>query len=502
MPAAPTINFWEQKAGDDRAAAVNSLANRIWNNLDYRRRMNEHAARLYGDMPLLGLTPWAYQSIGLLNDGPTVAVNIVRSQADTILNNLTQVRIRPMVLTTGGSWSQRQKAKSLQKAIDGHFNLTDWHNKEPRLLKDAIVFGVGIAKFGATLKRGTWVPFAERVLPNEVLVDEADGFDGNPTFLIHRKPVHRLALAAKYPDKRDEIMALPRPTDPDMVPTSVDTVGDLVIVDEAWHLPSLPGGDDGIHAVCSGTLELSSDKWEDDCFPFEFVHYDQQFAGFWGNGLPYYLTGTQLFINRFLLNFQDAAETVATPRIIVPNGSRIIDTEINDEIGAIIHTSGEAPVAMTSPAYSQDVYQLFWAVVEKSYFLQGVSQLDAGGVKPAGVNSGIAQRTYADIVAKRITDLQHRREDFNVRAAKQFIRIARNLVLSGEKHSVVFRDKKGIERIDWKDVDMDDDAFDIQFFPASAMPQEPAARFQFAQELFNAGLIGRAAERQIGRAHV
>ena len=491
------IAFWDEKDGDDRAAAVNSLANRLWANQDYRRRMNEHAARLYGDMPLLGLTPWAYQSIGVLNDGPTVAVNIVRSQTDTILNNLVQVKIRPMVLTTGGSWPMRQKAKSLQKAIDGTFNLTDWHNTEARLVKDAIVFGTAAVKFGAARKGKKFVPFAERVLLNELLIDEADAFDGRPTFIIHRKPVHRLRLAARYPKLREQILALPKPTDPDMVPTSADTLGDLVIVDEAWHLPSADGAGDGIHTICASGVELESEPWEHDRFPFEFLHFDTAFAGFWGNGLPFFLTGTQLFINRFLLNFQEAAETVATPRIVVPNGSRIIDTEINDEIGAIIHTSGEAPVAMTAPAYSQDVYQLFWAVVEKSYFLQGVSQLDAGGVKPAGVNSGIAQRTYADIVAKRITDLQHRREDFNVRAAKQFIRIAREMVAAGEEHAVLFRDKKGIERLDWKDVDMDDDAFDIQFFPASAMPQEPSARFQFAQELFNAGLIGRAAERRL-----
>ena len=48
---------------------------------------------------------------------------------------------------------------------------------------------------------------------------------------------------------------------------------------------------------------------------------------------------------------------------------------------------------------------------------------------------------------------------------------------------------KGIEEIDWKELNLKDDPFHIQSFPVSSLPNTPSGRLQSIQEFAQAGLI-------------
>ena len=46
---------------------------------------------------------------------------------------------------------------------------------------------------------------------------------------------------------------------------------DMVEVIESWHLPSVMGGDDGLHCITMKDLVLSSEQYDYDRYPFVFL---------------------------------------------------------------------------------------------------------------------------------------------------------------------------------------------------------------------------------------
>ena len=57
------------------------------------------------------------------------------------------------------------------------------------------------------------------------------------------------------------------------------------------------------------------------------------------------------------------------------------------------------------------------------------------------------------------------------------------------KFSVLAKDGNFIEKINWKDVKMDEDKYQLQVFPTSQLPRTPYARMQYVTEMQNAGYI-------------
>lgn len=189
---------------------------------------------------------------------------------------------------------------------------------------------------------------------------------------------------------------------------------------------------------------------------------------------------------------------ISTPRIAMPNGSQIVDTEVNDEIGGIVHCSGDAPAPLVWPAYSQDYYSHLRWIKQAAYEDEGVSQLDASAIKPGGLNSGEAQRVYADIVSKRVVDLHRRFDKFHMDIYHALIRCAKELADDeGGDYDFIYRGDKELERIKWSDAAMEDDEYLITVMPASALPTEPGARYQRVEEWAQSGLISKGTEKRL-----
>jgi hypothetical protein len=119
----------------------------------------------------------------------------------------------------------------------------------------------------------------------------------------------------------------------------------------------------------------------------------------------------------------------------------------------------------------------------------GVSALEAGAQKPAGLNSGEAIRTYDDISTDRFATLSRRYDNAFIDLAYLVIDLAKEIAERDGEYSTVYPSKNSAKEIDLPDASLLQDPFVIQCFNMSSLPKDPAGRMQKITEMIQAGMI-------------
>ena len=470
---------WYAKEDYTQYQAIFSVVNRIDSEQSYRSSLNVRNARLYSNLEVLGLSIYSTGSISNVgnNDVTTgrVTYNLVKSCIDTAASKIAKARPKPQFLTSGGDYALREQAKKLTKYVEGVFYDCDYYTTASKAFIDGCVFGTGVIKF---FKKDGRVA-CERVLPEEIKIDDNDGLYGKPKSLYQTKQLSRAVLVDMYPEFEQQIMSASSST-------NVSSNVDLVQIIEAWHL-----GANGKHTIAIENATLFSEKWEKDHFPFVFYRWSDRLTGFFGQGLAEELVGTQLEINRTLRNIQLAQKLVAVPRIAINEQSKISTTQLNNEIGSIIryNQAGGPPTFHTPTAMNPEVYNHLKWLIQSGYEKTGISQLSATSKKPSGLDSGAALREYSDIESERfmLTAMQY--EKLSLDAAKIIIDMSRDMYEEDKSLTINVPGKDFIETIPWKDVNLKDDNYIMKLFPVGILPDTPAGRLAKVQEMVQAGLI-------------
>lgn len=447
-----------------------------------RHEMDRRHMRLYGGAQYAGLTPSQYAQV--LPHSERVAWNVIASVIDTYVAKMSKSTPAPMFLTNGADYKTRRKAEKLNKFGKGVLHQSGAYRISPTLERDAGIFGTGILQvYGEGTKRLR----AERVFPWELLVDDIEAMYGEPRSLYRVKNVDRTLVVSRFgakdEEKRRKIEAAPGAKDAG----GRTTLSEQVEVFEAWHLPSSPKADDGRHVIVVEGCTLVDEPWKRERFPFAIRRYTDPVAGWWGIGIAERLTGIQIEINKLLLRIQQAHHMLGRPIVILDEASGIPETHITNEVAAIvIKNAGAGDFRVdTSPTMPGDVYAHLMTLLRQAYEEIGVSQLDASAKKPAGLDSGVALREFNDIGSERFLPQGKRREEFFL----DVVRISLDEVREMPDFSVDVPDRKFSEHVEWKDVDLDDEAYTLQCFPTSMLPQTPAGRLQQVQEFIASGLI-------------
>jgi hypothetical protein len=443
-------------------------------------------ARLYGNIPLSSYggstTNKMPSSMNLPIDRPTM--NVIQSCADTLISRITQSKPRPVFLTDNGDYKERNLAKKLNNFIQGEIYQTKAYRLGEIMLRDAAVLGTGCLKIFELENKVK----LERVLLTELLVDPSEARDGEPRQLYQLKLVDRDVLADLFPKFKSEI-ALAEQAFYDNSGESSRTVADQVMVIEAWHLPSGEDADDGMHMIACTSGTILDEPWDEDKFPFVFLHYSPRLVGFWGQGLSEQLMGSQLEINKLLMTMSQAINLVGVPRIFVEEGSKVSTPTINNNIGAIVKYSGVKPIYEVAPCIPQEVYAQLERIIQRAYQQAGISQLAANAQKPAGLSSGTALREYDDLQSDRFASLVKRYDNVFVDLAYQIIDKAKKIAEREGSYTTVYPGKKGRMEIDLPKVKLLDNPYIIQCFDSSSLPRDPAGRMQKIVEMMQSGLI-------------
>lgn len=476
----PRRYWWKntQNVYDDVFAAVRWLKEQQ----KLRRNRLLRNLRLYGNLPYAGLTIDNYfRTDDEIKSANRLTLNVVKSMVDTMANRIAKNKPLPTFLTEGGSWDQQLKAKRLQKFIKGQFYKMDAYELGRMTFSETCIFGTGIVK---TFRVGNDVKL-ERVFPAEIHIDEEEAFYGQPRQCFQEKHLPREVLLNAYPEFEAKILDAGKESDR----SNEKKIADHVAVVEAWHLPAQDDKKDGRHVIAIDNCVLLDEPYTRDKFPFTFLHYTKPPIGFWGIGLTDELVGIQIEINKLLRTIQRAMHLLSIPKVFIEKASKIVKSHFNNEVGGIITYSGVKPEVHAFNAVSPELFAQLDRLYARAYEITGISQLSAQGLKPEGLDSGKAIRTFNDIQTERFILNGQAYEEFYLDIADQIIDIAKEIYEDDKSFGVMAVGKRQVERIRWSEVDMDKDKYSMRVFPTSALAETPSARLQEVQELVQAGFI-------------
>lgn len=475
--------WWLDK--EDMSRSLFAVVKYIEQNQSYRSKDNLTYARLYSNTEILGLTSSTYSRSSATNLPNTrLTLNVVKSCIDTAAAKISQNKPRPRFLTEKGDFSLKNKAELLTQYLDGLFDELDLYHHGQRVFVDACVFGTGALK--VYIDPGSHRVKAERILIDEIVVDDVEGAYGQPRQLFQKKLIARELLLDQFPKNKEEILSASSALTGEYASQST---ADQVQVVEGWHLPSGPKAKDGKHVISIENKILFEEPYTKDCFPFIFLRWSEKLAGFFGSGLAFELVGLQREINRTLRTIQQSLELMAVPRIFLDVASNINSSSITDQIGSIIKYQGAPPVFATPPAVSPELIQHLESMSRKAYEITGISMMQAQSKKPDGLDSGVALREMSDIASERFMTTAQRYEGFYLEVAKLLIDISKELYEKGIDTDVKASNNKFIKSIKWKDINLKEEQFVMRAFPVSILPTTPAGKLAAVQELIQAGLI-------------
>lgn len=451
-------------------------------------------AKLYGTW-----TPTFWNGYQLANSGrPTAPMrdrltyNIVQSCIDTLTARISQNKPKPMFLTQAGDSKLQRKAKKLDQFCYGLFYENKLYQMGPKAFRDGCIFGEGIIH---PYQENGIIKY-ERVLPYELLVDYLESHYGpeSTKSLFRIKNIDRTELAEAFPDKADLIARMSNTST--FISANNRSVADTVTVVEAWRLPV--GEQKGRHVIVTENAILNDEDYEDSFFPFAVFRYSPRLYGFYSQGMAEQLVPIQVEINRTLISIQRSLYLGGTHKIFVKAGSKVIKSHFDNMIGTILEYAGDTPPQYIVPQLVQpEIYAHLQQQKTDGYQLVGVSQMAASNMKPQGLDSGKALRAYDDNQVQRFQPIAQSYEQFFVDLANITISVAKRAYADAGELSVKVPGKRFIEKIDWKDVDMDEDEYQLQVYPVSKLPNDPEGRLQTIQEMMQAGLLSPEAGRRL-----
>jgi hypothetical protein len=485
---AAVLSQWWLEADEDKAAAqMLASAAFLKESQQYRYKAAALHARLYGNQSLFSFAGQSVakmdQNLGLPSERPTF--NLVQSVTDTLVSRIAQSRPQPVFLTDNGDYKQRTLSKKLNNFIAGEFFHTKAYEEATTALRDALVTGTGVLHvFEGSDKKAA----IERVLQTELLVDPNEAMYGKPRQLYRLKLVDRKVLEAAFPKLKKKIDKAAKAT-PDNSADATKSVSDLVMVVEGWRLRSGQKATDGRHTIACSAGSLLDEQYDKDRFPFSFLHYSPRLLGFWAQGVAEQLMGTQMELNSILYTISRAIKLVGVPRVFQEEGSKVMATAHNNDVGVIVKYRGTKPSYEVAQSNAPELYAERDKLIAYGYQQTGVSALQASSQKPQGLDSGEAIRTYDDISTDRFASLSRRYDNLFIDLAYLIIDIAKDITERDGSYSTVYPNKNGTKEIDLKKADLIEDSFIIQCFTQSSLPKDPAGRLAKITEMIQAGMI-------------
>lgn len=461
-------------------------------------------ARLYGNSTLAGVsgvTVGAMANPQALRDRLTD--NVIQSVVDTSTARVGENKPRPYYLTDGGSWKAQRQAKRLNKLTQAIFYETKAYRMGSDAQRDAEIFGDGLVhvfeRFGRIAH--------ERVLSAELWVDEAEAVYGKPRQLHWHRAVDRevlMAWAEANPRLEGKDLQRVREAIYTAEPAPLQMEGfpansaDMISVVESWHLRSGPDSDDGRHCIAiDGCLIDPLQKWEHDFFPFARWKWSPRPLGFWSQGLASQLMNKQLEINKLLWLMQRSMHMAGTYKVLLEDGSKIVTEHLNNEIGAVVKYKGTKPDWFVPNVVPVEYYQQYERLVASCYERANVPIQVATGQKPAGLNSGEAQRVYRDTTNEGMRTKEGMNEDAFMELARLDVALAREIALRDGYYEARYPTGRALEKVRIKAAELDPSAWEMQCFPTSSLPKDPAGRIQTITEYMQAGFLTQRQGRKL-----
>lgn len=473
--------LWYELDKKDLPGELFSLAKNISNDHQSHRESVLRNFRLYGGPNAIPtLYGGSKGSFDYYNDRSSW--NLIRSVTDTLMSRMASNKPRPLFLPSGGDFSTKKKAKLLTKFSYGQFMSHDIYTIAKESLLDALVCGTGVLK----VSPGDNCINVERVFPLEILVDELEGLHRKPQTVLQVKCISKDVLLNMFPEQADKINMASFSSTTNLF--SADTnIGEFIDIIEAWHLPTSTSP--GRRVLSLSNVVLEDTEYNEPDFPFVFFRYSNQALGFWGTGIAEQLTSIQYQVNVLLDKIEQIFHVLGVPWVLVERGADVPTSHINNEIGTIIRYNKTPPRVDVHNTVAPEIFNHLERLKRQAFEEVGVSQMSASSRKEPGITAGVAIREMNDIESSRFLEVSQRWENVFLSIARQLICSAKQL----EEYDVPVRGNEFFEKINWKDIDLEEDMYQLDLYPTNLLPTKPEGRMQRVIEMMKAGLIDKEA---------
>lgn len=430
-----------------------------------------------------------------------VQENVIADNCDAITGVIAATDIRARMMTDGAEWSVQRRARQLESYAEEIGKLLDFPRIRERCFHESALKGtslafVGVDKFG---KLG-----AERVMPDEIVVDQQEANGGEPTQLAWRKMVPRSRLMAMFPEHEEAIAnaQLGRGAAwrywADHRPINRD---ELVFI-RAWYLPIGEQGKEGYvpgrYVECIDGVDLADDPYHKPYFPLAVMRWTHRPDGWYGIGGAERIVGHQRALNKINWQIDRQIDQYAVPTTWVHQSDQNIQVKTVNRFGTMGVYKVREPKTVFPPAVSPETYKRREDVLQSAFQEFGQSRMSATAMKPAGLDSGVALREYKDQTTDRFAIQEKEYERFALRLVWLALDCCKDMAAAGlDPPEVVRKTRRGRRKLRWADVDMGE--VQVQMQAASNLARTPAGRLQLVMEFAQAGVISQDEARRLLR---
>lgn len=427
--------------------------------------------------------------------------NLVQAAISTAASLIAHHKPMPLALTQEGDFKAMRRARKLTQALGGMFNSLGVHRITPKTFMDANYKTFGCLH-GYLDEKGR--PALQRVDPLELSFDPTEAYDGEPRSMYRCRPYSREVLISRHPELKDELKAAPGPDhdtrrffglDPD--------VGEsMLMLTEAWHLPSGEGEGDGRKVTYAGEALLDNEDWPFDRFPFVFYRFEERPTGFFGKGIAEHAVDSQIRINELIRKNSKLQDLGSNTWVFVDGSSDVKTTQLANAPMQVVRTTGREPKIVNHAATAPDLQVEIDRIQAQLLFALGLSESAAAGERAPGVYSGIGLRATDDIQVRRLTPHVKRWEDYHLDIAKMIMWLCDCATKENRNFSVDTEDRRGgskwTKRILWRDVKMPKgQEAKIQIFPISSLPSSPQGKYAQVTDWIEAGYVSQSYALQL-----
>lgn len=420
------------------------------------------------------------------DDFETPSINALAEVIESLTAHVGKNRPWILFSTDGAGLKQRVGAKKASKWIWRLFHKVGAYDTGRAAFAQGLRLGLGPVKVVFDEVRKEIV--IEGVHLDECLWDEVEvaySHDGKPYQFMHRRFVDRHELAARFPDKEEEIMTQAPAAHVGVVALGGLEANRYIPLVDAWRRPS-PGREVGRHVIACGDILLKLEDWKKG-IPMAFWSGVETLPGqLLGQGVAELGYAMQREVNRASALINEAERLVAGPWVLGDDRSNVQLERLTDLPGQKVtwnsDSGAQPPTVVTHKAVDASIYNERDKWVDRIRRRFGVSDMMTAGTKPAGITSGEGIRSLADQSTARHVVLGQNNERGYVDVAKLVLELA-------EEHDIAIDLGERLGgKTKWSELKVDGQPTAL---PLSSLPLQPEGQIQAAGEWLQQGIIDR-----------
>lgn len=474
---------------------------RIQRDQSYRKRADLMHGAMYGDIPVQGLTQDSYSKVTPGGES-SLSLNVSRNVVDAVTARVFAKSDPHLTYTTeGADYEKQHNAEMLERGVDGTFYQSDFYAKAANAGRLGCIFGDGLLRIEPDWDKRKvsvrkWMRWELLVDDSESTYEDEDEENG-PTCFYATKYWDKYRLLHLV-HKRAEDLGIHR-DDVGEICEKIDRMqGERdddaefgyqqralrVAVYEGWHHPSGEGAEDGRYVMAVGNTWIVDRPWDGKLFPFGRFSWSEAVVGWYGQGLIEQGRGIQREINYLVRQFQQGHHLIAGGWL-VEAGSKVISAHVNNDLSKILKWTGTKPEYYEPVVIEPQKYQHLWNLVQRYYQMAGLNEQAVHAERPAGVDSGEAQRVYAE---QQDVTLMQRGKTYErfVKKCGELVTGAAKMLADNGGYEVRADVDDGFETIDWGKLD-DPDGYEAKIMPTSQLPSTPTGKIQLGFDLMKIG---------------